>query len=150
MKQNNGDWLEIADLNIFTDYVRNIVYSSFIDAEDIEEKEDDTNNQIDLMNILTSLTQQEKEELDSVLDKNECLNIVKETSRKIRHKKSKKIKYLVNDNILYSIIQSINQRMVSNIISNLVKKGFLESAFDEEKNDFIFWKKETKNGDSQT
>ena len=38
--------------------------------------------------------------------------------------------------------------MVSNMISNLVKKGLLESAFDEEKNDFVFWKKDIKDGNS--
>lgn len=146
MKKNNGDWLEISDLNIFTDYVRNVVYSNFIDTE----AEDDDDNEIDIMKTLTDLSPEEKEELENVLDQQECLNIVKETSKKIRNKKTKQIKYLVNDQILYDIIQNINQRMVSNIISNLVKKGFLESAFDEEKNDFIFWKKEIKNGDSQT
>lgn len=146
MNKNNGDWLEISDLNIFTDYVRNVVYSNFIDTE----AEQDDYNEIDLIKTLTDLSPEEKEELENVLNQQECLNIVKATSKKIRHKKTKQIKYLVNDQILYDIVQNINQRMVSNIISNLVKKGFLESAFDEEKNDFIFWKKEIKNGDSQT
>jgi predicted AAA+ superfamily ATPase len=146
MNKNNGDWLEISDLNIFTDYVRNVVYANFIDTE----AEQDDYNEIDLIKTLTDLSPEEKEELENVLNQQECLNIVKATSKKIRHKKTKQIKYLVNDQILYDIVQNINQRMVSNIISNLVKKGFLESAFDEEKNDFIFWKKEIKNGDSQT
>jgi hypothetical protein len=31
--------------------------------------------------------------------------------------------------------------MVSNIISGLVQKGLVETAFDEEANDFVFWVK---------
>jgi hypothetical protein len=31
--------------------------------------------------------------------------------------------------------------MISNIIQGLVKKGVLHTAFDNEKNDFIFWVK---------
>jgi hypothetical protein len=32
--------------------------------------------------------------------------------------------------------------MVSNIVRGLVKKGVLDSAFDNDKNDFIFWVKD--------
>lgn len=143
--KNNGDWLEISDIDKFTDYIRNIVYINFKD-EDIDEE----NYIVDINDSFESLTKEEIEELESVLDKKECINIIKETSRKMRHKKTKKIKYLMDDKILYDIIENINQRMVSNIISNLVKKGLLESAFDEEKNDFVFWKKDNKDGNSQT
>jgi len=93
---------------------------------------------------------EEREELENVLNKKECINIIKEGSKKIRNKRTKKVKYLMVDKILYTIIQNINQRMISNIISNLVKKGLLETAFDEEKNDFVFWAKENKDGKSQT
>jgi len=143
--KNNGDWLEISDLDKFTDYIRNIVYISFKD-----EGSDEEYYEIDINKGFENLTDEEEAELESVLDKKECINIIKETSRKIKNKRTKKIKYLMDDKILYDIIENINQRMVSNIISNLVKKGLLESAFDEEKNDFIFWKKENKDGDSQT
>lgn len=143
--KNNGEWLEISDIEAFTDYVRNIVYINFKDS-DIEEEE----YEIDMSTGFDNLTKEEQTELENVLDKKECKNIIKETSRKVKNKKTKEVKYLMNDTILYKIIESINQRMVSNIISNLVKKGLLESAFDTEKNDFVFWKKETKNGDSQT
>ena len=29
--------------------------------------------------------------------------------------------------------------MVSNIVKGLVSRGLVESAFDSEKNDFVFW-----------
>jgi hypothetical protein len=34
--------------------------------------------------------------------------------------------------------------MVSNILNSLVNKGVLDSAYDDEQNDFIFWVKEEK------
>ena len=53
--------------------------------------------------------------------------------------------------MLYKMIEHVNQRMVSNIIAKLVNGGLLESAFDDEKNEFIFWKKEDEDhGNSQT
>lgn len=141
---NNGDWLEISDIDKFTDYIRSIVYINFKD-EDINEEED-----INISGSLEDLTPEEAQEIETILNKKECMNIIKEISKKVRGKKSKKIKYLMDNKVLYDIIENVNQRMVSNIIANLVKKGLLESAFDEDKNDFIFWKKENKNGDSQT
>ena len=38
-------------------------------------------------------------------------------------------------------MEQLCERMVSNIIQSLVKKGLVETAFDNEKNDFIFWVK---------
>jgi hypothetical protein len=32
--------------------------------------------------------------------------------------------------------------MISNILNNLVNKGVLESAYDADLNDFVFWIKE--------
>lgn len=142
--KNYEDWLEISDIEKFTEYVRNVVYINFR-SENIEEEEE---YDIDFNEAIQPLSDEENLELNSILTQKECINIIKETSKKIRHKKTKEIKYLINDKILYKIIQNINQRMVSNMISNLVKKGLLESAFDEEKNDFVFWKKDTKNGNS--
>lgn len=142
--KNYDDWLEISDIEKFTEYVRNFVYINFR-SENIENEEE---YEIDFNETTQPLSDEENIELNSILTQIECINIVKETSKKIRHKKTKKIKYLINDKILYTIIQNINRRMVSNMISNLVKKGLLESAFDEEKNDFVFWKKDIKDGNS--
>ena len=142
-EENDEGWLEISNIEKFSDYIRNIVYINFKD--DSITDEDDIN--IDI--AFEDLTDEEKKEIASILDKQECINIVKETSRKVRGKKSKKIKYLMDDKILYDIIDNINQRMVSNIIANMVKKGLLETAFDEKKNDFIFWKKDNSDGNSQ-
>ena len=43
------------------------------------------------------------------------------------------------------IVHKLNDRMVSNIISGLVQKGLVETAFDNEVNDFVFWVKNDEN-----
>jgi hypothetical protein len=40
--------------------------------------------------------------------------------------------------------------MVSNIISGLVQKGLVETAFDEEANDFVFWVKKNEEEKPET
>jgi hypothetical protein len=43
--------------------------------------------------------------------------------------------------------------MISNILNSLVNKGVLDSAYDSDQNDFIFWVKdddETQNKKSET
>lgn len=155
MKKDEG-WLEISDMDKFADYIRNIVYINFKeenDSEDIPEentKKEQINYELDLDKDVDLLTNEELLELNSVLAKKECEIIIKEVSKKLRNKKNKTIRYLINDKRLSKIIEDVNQRLVSNIIAGLVKKGLLESAFDNEQNDFVFWKKEINNGDSQT
>ena len=40
----------------------------------------------------------------------------------------------------------MNARLVSNILSSLASKGLIESAYDPEINDFVFW---TVDGDEK-
>lgn len=126
------EWLEISNLEKFTNYIRTMIFVSF--ANDDPEQ--------DIMKCFEELTEQEKEELNNVLEIKECITIVEGIARRVRSKKTKEIKYLINGVMLNHIIDDVNQRMVSNIIKTLVSKGVLESAFDEEKNDFIFWTKD--------
>lgn len=126
------EWLEISNLEKFTNYIRTMIFVSF--ANDDPER--------DIMKCFEELTEQEKEELNNVLEIKECITIVEGIARRVRSKKTKEIKYLINGVMLNHIIDDVNQRMVSNIIKTLVSKGVLESAFDEEKNDFIFWTKD--------
>jgi hypothetical protein len=37
--------------------------------------------------------------------------------------------------------------MISNILNSLVNKGVLDSAYDSDQNDFIFWVKEEEEED---
>ena len=36
----------------------------------------------------------------------------------------------------------MNSRMISNLLNGLVSKGLVESSYDSELNDFVFWIKD--------
>jgi hypothetical protein len=76
------------------------------------------------------------------LSHKEALLIIKELVKKQKNRKTNQIRYTINDSIFADIIYRLNDRMVSNIVSGLVQKGLIETAFDDETNDFVFWIKE--------
>lgn len=131
MDKNNRTWLEIYNVSQFADYLRKVVYLNFRDSTE----DDDT----DISKCFNQLTDEEKKELNNCLTLNESEVIVKENSRRMKHKKTKQTVYLMNNNILNKLLENLNQRLVSNIISSLVSKGLLESAYDEKEDDFVFW-----------
>jgi hypothetical protein len=49
--------------------------------------------------------------------------------------------YKIKEDDYDDFLVQLNRRMVSNIVKDLVSKGLVESAFDNEKNDFVFWVK---------
>lgn len=132
---SNKEWYVINDLDGFIDSIRTIVFNSF----------DPANNST--KDILTYVKPEEKEELDNILSHKESEQIVKSMLKQQKtKKKNQDIQYIVNDDLLYSIVESLNDRMISNILNNLVNKGLLETGFDAKSNDFIFWiKDENKN-----
>ena len=133
---SESGWFIINNLGDFTNQARVMVYDNFGNWEKF-----DPNDQ----KITRSLKHKEKDDLDIVLSFKESLSIIKNLIKKQRNRKLRKIRYMVNDTIFYEIIEALNTRMTSNIINNLVKKGLLESAYDENINDFIFWIKEDEN-----
>lgn len=125
-----SDWFAINNIEEFTNKTRAIVYNNFGLSE--EEK-----NNVDTM--IDEVKPKDQKELDKVLSHKESLSIIKENVKKERNKKTKKIRYVLNEEIFAEIIYKLNSRMVSNILSGLVTKGLVESAFDNESNDFVFW-----------
>lgn len=130
--KKKDEWLEISNVKKFTNYIRTMVFVNFVED----------NPEEDINKCFEKLTDKEKKELDDVLKITECLLIVKDKAKRLRNKKTKEVKYLINNTMFSQIIEEINQRLVSNIIHTLVSKGLLETAFDSEKNDFVFWPKE--------
>lgn len=128
----NDEWFIITNLNEFTEKARAIVYNNF----------GAWNNPDSLDVIIDDVVENEREEFDKVLSPQESLVIVKEFVKKQKNKKTKEIRYTLNDAIFAEIIHSLNDRMVSNIINSLVQKGLVETAFDNESNDFVFWIKD--------
>jgi len=127
-----SDWFIISNLEEFTDKARAIVYNNF------GEWKDDSDEPKEIEDV----SPDQQEEFNKVLSHEESLVIVKELIKKEKNKKNKKTRYVLNDKIFLKIIDNLNARMTSNIITSLVQKGLVESAFDDKKNDFVFWVKE--------
>lgn len=125
------DWYVITDLSDFTDKARSIVYNNYGSWD----------NESDVEDLMDDVSENEQEDFDKMLSHQECLVIVKENLKRERNKKTKKIRYILNDEIFVEIISKLNDRLTSNIMSSLVQKGLVESAFDDEENDFVFWVK---------
>jgi CRISPR/Cas system CMR subunit Cmr4 (Cas7 group RAMP superfamily) len=128
---SESEWFIVPNIKEFTDKARAIVYNNF----------GSWHNKADEDVFIDDVKDNEKEEFDKVLSFQESLVIVKENLKKERHKITKKTRYILNDDMFAQIVNKLNERMVSNIISGLVQKGLVESAFDEQANDFIFWVK---------
>lgn len=129
---SESEWFIISDLSDFTDKARAIVYNNFGTWQD----------RSDLDILIDDVKDEEQEEFDKMLSHQESLVIVKENVKVQKNKRTKKIRYILNDTIFADIVHKLNDRMVSNIIGNLVQKGLVETAFDNEANDFVFWVKE--------
>jgi hypothetical protein len=130
----DDQWYVITKLDEFTDKARAIVYNNF----GVWQNKD----QLDV--LIDDVKENEQEELNNILSHQESLVIVKGIIKKERNKKSNKIRYIVNDKLFADIIYTLNDRMVSNIVAGLVKKGIVESAYDSEANDFVFWIKDNQ------
>lgn len=132
---SESKWFVIPNLSEFTDKARAIVYNNFGVWQ----------NKSDLDVVIDDVVENEKEEFNKILSHQESLVIVKENIKKERNKITKKTRYILNDEMFADIVHKLNDRMVSNIISGLVQKGLVETAFDNEVNDFVFWVKNDEN-----
>jgi hypothetical protein len=137
MEERNGDAIYIIeDLSMFVDSVRKIVYSAF--GSDVSKDEDS------IFEELTDLDESDIEEMESVLSKAECMTISKSHIQFQKNKKTKKQRIVMTNNNFNAFIEAVNARLVSNLLASLVKKGLIESAYDPEEDDFIFWTPNTK------
>lgn len=135
----NG-WFVINDLDDFVDKTRSIVYNNFGAWDQASE--------MDI--LIDSVADDEKEEFDKILSHDECLAITKSIVKKQKNKKSQEIRFVLNEDLFADLIKSFNDRMVSNILQSLVKKGLVESSYDSEINDFVFWIKDENQDKPET
>jgi hypothetical protein len=136
MSKNDDSWFVVKDLDGLTNSSRVLVFNNF------GKNNDDTDP------LATTIDETDQEELDKLLSFEESKIIVKDLLKKQNHKTKKIVRYLLNDSIFLEIISSLNDRMVSNILGGLVKKGLVETAYDSESNDFIFWIKDDESDNS--
>lgn len=140
MKNDDDDMVYvISDISDFINATRRIVFGAF--GENLDEGDDD---QLD--ELINSLTTQDQEELDRTLTHDECLAIVHHHVQP-RKTKSGKERYVISDEKFNEIIEDFNARLVSNLLTSLVQEGKIESAYDAEENDFIFWVKDNDKED---
>lgn len=133
MKEKN-EWFVIDDIEKFIESTRVLVYSSF----------GDNKTPIDEYSIsVEDLDDEEKIELDKCLSQSESMVISQTYLQSIKSKKNK-IKYKISTKLYMSLIESLNTRMISNMLQKLTSDGVLETAYDEQLNDFIFWVKDNE------
>lgn len=129
------EWFIINNIDEFTDKVRAIVFNNFGAWDGADE----------LDSLIDTVKQSDKEELDKILSHQESLLIVKESVKIQTSKNKKRTRYTLNEKIFADVLEKLNSRMVSNILNGLVQKGLVDTAYDEQSNDFIFWVKDQDN-----
>ena len=136
------EWFAIVDLDSFVNSTRVLVYELFGNQD--KEKNDSVAKTNTDYEKLTSI---EKKEINECLTHQESLLISKEFITEKESKKLKKKRYIISDKDYLSFLESLNARLVSNMLSKMVKQDLLDTAFDEESNDFVFWLKEEENNE---
>lgn len=135
MSYTNDDWFLIKNLDDFINATRALVFNNFGKNKDIDEEPD---------LISFSVHPDDIEEIDRILSFDESKTIIDDFIKKQKHKNNNSIRFLINDNLYLEMLTSLNDRMVSNILHGLVNKGLVETAYDEDQNDFVFWIKDIK------
>lgn len=128
----DSEWMEIVNLPKLIEFSRKLIYSNF----------DGTNDSLTDQDFLTKveklhLSEDENKELEQLLPLKECEIIFYDFIR-IENNQGKREMFMEEGSFDIILVQ-LNSRMISNIVQNLVKQGHLETAFDNEKNDFVFW-----------
>jgi hypothetical protein len=130
------EWFIVEDLNKLVESTRVLVYDNFNTTKDDKDE---------FSILMSDLSKEEINEMNSVLSQQECMIIAKDIVKVQKNKNTDEIRYLLSDQKFMEMIESFNSRMVSNILSSLVKKDILDSAYDENLNDFVFWVKDDEN-----
>ncbi len=128
----NNEYI-ITDIDKFIDSTRVLVYGLLGNQ--------DSHIDSDVNMDYSQLSDLEKTEIDSCLSLQECKIIAKDFFR-IKHYKKKRDETIISDKQYMLLIEAMNSRLVSNMLSKMVNNNLLESAFDEKANDFIFWVKD--------
>lgn len=134
-EEERDGYLEISNVDKLVNFSRRLIYYNF---DDESEKLSDA----DFFDKVQKIKQEDMPELDKYLPFEEAKSIMKSLIIKRRHKKTKIPKMFMKESDYDEVLVQLNQRMVSNIIRGLVNKGVVDSAFDDERNDFIFWVKD--------
>jgi len=125
-------WMEIVNIDKLVDFSRRVIFYNFDEANDHLDDED-------FMKKIEKIESKDSTEMDKVLPRDEVKAIFSDLVFKKRNKNTKKVALFIKEEDYEEVLAQLNQRMVSNIVKGLVSRGLVESAFDSEKNDFVFW-----------
>lgn len=128
-------WFTIDDIDKFVESTRVLVYNIFGDKDASVENVD--------FNI-KNLSEESLQEINRCLSQDESKTILLDFVKAVPGKRGF---YKISTNKYMEFMESLNTRLVSNILGKLTNDGLLESAFDEEVNDFVFWAKENEHKD---
>ena len=128
-----SEWYRINDLKIFIKHTRFMVFETFGDSND---RAND-----DFTELMSNQKLKDKKEMERLLPAKETIQIITAGIKK-RLSKDGEIEFTVTNKAFKKILEELNARMVSNILAKLSSEGLIETAFDSEKNDFVFWVKE--------
>jgi len=127
-------WLEVVNVDKLINFSRKIIYHNF------DEENNDLTDTEFLQKVDASTDQEDEKEIESLLPLGECRAIFKPFLVRVLSKDD--LYYKIKEDDYDEILIQMNRRMVSNIVKGLVAKGLVESAFDNDKNDFVFWVKD--------
>jgi len=125
-------WMEIVNIDKLVDFSRRVIFYNF------DEDNDDLDDE-DFMKKIEKIESKDSAEMNKVLPRDEVKAIFLDLIVKRRNKNTKQVAMFIKEEDYEEVLAQLNQRMVSNIVKGLVSKGLVESAFDSEKNDFVFW-----------
>ena len=137
---NNEEWFVIKNIEELTNSARALVFNNFGKGKNNNSEIEEAKDSVD--GLLLEVDPKDQKELDETLSYSESLIIIKQHIKKQINKKTNSIRYIMNNGMFLSIIESLNDRMVSNLLNSLVNRGLVETAYDAEEDDFIFWVKD--------
>lgn len=136
------EWYIIPDLDKFAQATRVMIYNMWGEnVEEISQSIDISNN---TLYDYENLEPEKQQELDHLISLAEAVNIIKEYAT-ITSKGETKL----TEERYEKVVESMNERLVSNMVMKLAKDGYLEIAFSEEENDFVFWVADKKKNDKR-
>lgn len=119
---------EVTDLEEFIKSLRSIILENFYEGEEKRKS----------IYELDELMRSKRESIDKKLTIQEAKSII-EPMLKVTKSIKGEIEYTISHKNFKKTLDELNRRIISNILTELSSEGLLETGFDEEKNDFIFW-----------
>lgn len=119
-------WLELSNIDKLIDFSRKLVYYNF-------DNESASLSDENFLKKIEKMSDRVEPEIEELLPFFEVKSMFME-----QIVERDQVPCIMEDSY-DQLLVDMNHRMISNIVLSLVKKGVLDSAFDDEKNDFVFW-----------